>query len=250
MNTTIFSKRLQECRKRKFSSQQAFADAYMDRFGMIRQGKKNSGNNMFGTVQSWEQGKSTPTADVLANICDLLDCDADYLLNRIEQKTHEITTAQRYTGLSASALEQLHEYRINLENEPDWAETRELQEHWSSHKYYQAFALYLIDELLTGSESHKLAVGRLNNLFEMIEEGVGSQKEDYEDNPEGPYNLSDDEKELLAAQTREEIDIITYLITNNIRDILYENCIKEKLPEALKISDSSQTEGCSFFSVY
>ena len=79
MNITIFTQRLQECRRRKFSSQQAFADAYMQRFGMIRQGKKKIDNNMFGTIQSWEQGKSTPTADVLANICELLDCDADYL---------------------------------------------------------------------------------------------------------------------------------------------------------------------------
>ena len=85
MNTTLFTQRLQECRRRIFSSQQAFADAYMERFGMIRDIKKNKEHNMFGTVQSWEQGKSTPSADVLANICDLLDCDADYLLGRIDQ---------------------------------------------------------------------------------------------------------------------------------------------------------------------
>lgn len=53
MNIVIFSQRLQECRKRKFSSQQAFADAYLKTYGMIRKGKKSNDNNMFGTIQSW-----------------------------------------------------------------------------------------------------------------------------------------------------------------------------------------------------
>lgn len=105
MNTDIFTERLQECRRRKFSSQQAFADAYMERYGMIRKARNDRDNNMFGTIQSWEQGKSTPTAEVLANICNLLECDADYLLGRIDQRTHDINDAHRYTGLSAQALE-------------------------------------------------------------------------------------------------------------------------------------------------
>lgn len=248
MNITIFTQRLQECRRRKFSSQQAFADAYMQRFGMIRQGKKKIDNNMFGTIQSWEQGKSTPSADVLANICELLDCDADYLLGRIGQRTHDITDAHRYTGLSPAALEQLHEYRTNLATEPNWAETRELEENWPSHKYYKAYALYLIDELLTGSASHKLSVGMLDRLLVMIyEEGIGARKEDYDHDDNDDYSLTDEEKEQLAAQTREQIDLITYRITNNIRDILYENAINEKLPDALKIATSGDRY---FFSVY
>lgn len=151
MNIVIFSERLRECRRRKFSSQQAFADAYMATYGLIRQPRGNGYSNMFGTIQSWEQGKSTPTAEALANICELLDCDADYLLGRINQRTHDINDAHRYTGLSAQALEQLHEYRENLATMPNWEETIELEERWGSHHYYQAHALYLIDELLVSS---------------------------------------------------------------------------------------------------
>ena len=247
MNKTIFSQRLQESRRRKYSRQQAFADAYMERFGMIRQGKKKIDNNMFGTIQSWEQGKSTPTADVLANICKLLDCDADYLLGRIGQRTHDITDAHRYTGLSTAALEQLHEYRMDLSTEPNWEEIRKLEENWSSHKYYRAYALYLIDELLTGSKTHKLSIGILDRLFQMIyEEGIGVNKEDYENDNEYEDEKTDN-RELWAVQSREQIDIITYLITNNIRDILYENTVDEKLPDALRIDTSKST---CFFSVY
>ena len=119
MNKIIFSSRLQECRRRKYSSQQAFADAYMERFGMLLKVKKDTDNNMFGTIQSWKQGKSTPNAEALSNICNLLDCDADYLLGRIDHCTHDIIDAQRFTGLSADALEQLHEYRESLREYPD-----------------------------------------------------------------------------------------------------------------------------------
>ncbi len=40
--------------------------------------------------------------------------------------------------------------------------------------------------------------------------------------------------------------MITFSITNNIRDIIYENAVQEKLPPALKIDDS---KGTYFFSV-
>ncbi|RGC79763.1 XRE family transcriptional regulator [Hungatella hathewayi] len=248
MNIVIFINRLRECRLRKFSSQQAFADAYMEKYGMIRTGKKTTDHNMFGTIQSWEQGKSTPTADVLANICELLDCDADYLLGRINQRTHDITNAHRYTGLSPEALEQLHEYREILASEPNWEEIVNLEENWTTHKYYKAFGLYLIDELLTGSANHKLSAGVLDNLFKMIyEEGVGVNKDDYKDEDETEYPSTEQERELWAAQCRERIDIAVFHLTSNIRDILYENTVNEKLPLALKVDKSNGTYRYSIY---
>lgn len=246
MNITTFTDRLRECRLRKFSSQQAFADAYMEKYGMIRIGKKSTDHNMFGTVQSQEQGKSTPTAEVLANICDLLGCDADYLLGRIDQRTHDLSVAHKYTGLSVEALEQLHEYRENLATEPNWEEIRD-NEAWTLHKYYQAYGLYLIDELLVGSKSHKLSVGILDRLYTMIqEEGIGVKKEDY-GNASDFNDPKEDERELWAAQCKEKIDMITFSITNNIRDIIYENAIHEKFPPSLNVDTS---KGTYFFSIH
>ena len=244
MNIVIFSQRLQECRRRKFSSQQAFADAYMERFGMIRKPRLKKDSNMFGTIQSWEQGKSTPTAEALSNICDLLDCDADYLLGRIDQRTHDINDAHRYTGLSAAALEQLHEYNENLIQEPDWAEIRKLEDKWASHPYYQSYALYLVDELLVGSKSHKLSAAVLNRLYEKVmEQEIGIKAEDYGDASDFD-DPSDDDRELWAAQCREFIDTIAFHITSNIRDIIYENAVDMKLPPALILQKGSD---CSYF---
>ena len=244
MNTVIFSQRLQQCRKRKYSSQQAFADAYMNRYGMIRKPKNSRDSNMFGTIQSWEQGKSTPTADVLCNICELLDCDADFLLGRIDQRTHDINDAHRYTGLSAAALEQLHEYNLNLIQEPEWAEVRKLEDKWASHPYYQAYALFLIDEILVGSKSHKLSAAVLDQLYwKVMEQDIGVKPEDYGDDADYDEH-GEDNRVLWAAQCREFIDTIAFHLTSNIRDIIYENAVDMKLPPALIIQKGSD---CSYF---
>lgn len=236
MNIVIFSQRLRECRKRKFSSQQAFADAYVEQFGMIRKPRSKTDSNMFGTVQSWEQGKSTPTAEALSNICKLLDCDADYLLGRIDQRTHDINDAHRYTGLSPEALEQLHIHKENLREFPDPAIIAGLAEKWSTHPYYQAYVLYLIDDLIVGSKSHKLtSAARLDLLYEKIyEEEIAVNPEDYGDASDFD-DPSQDDRELWAAECREFIDTIAYHVTSNIRDIIFENAVDLKLPNALKI---------------
>lgn len=97
MNKDIFIRRLKECRKRKYKTQQDFADAYKAAYGTIRDSDRPaSESGMFGTVQSWEQGKTTPTAEVLSNICALLDCDADYLLGRIDERNHTLTDMRAY----------------------------------------------------------------------------------------------------------------------------------------------------------
>ena len=183
------------------------------------------------------------TASVLSNICDLLECDADYLLGRINERTHDISDAQKYTGLSSQALEQLHEYRENLAVEPNWQETIDLEEKWGSHKYYQAFALYLIDELLVGSEHHKLTAHVLHNLFSKIQEDeIAVHPEDYGDDED----TSDEDRTLWAAQDQELVDITTFIITNNIRDIITENAIQNKFPLALEVDTS---KGTYFFSI-
>ncbi len=60
------------------------------------------------TVQKWEQGKTSPTLGEFQDLCDFFSCDADYLLGRIDEKTHDLNFVCEYTGLSADAVEKLH----------------------------------------------------------------------------------------------------------------------------------------------
>lgn len=240
MNIFIFSQRLRECRKRKFSSQQAFADAYVERFGTIRKPRNKIDSNMFGTIQSWEQGKSTPTAEALSNICILLDCDADYLLGRIDQRTHDINDAHRYTGLSPEALEQLHSFKEEINCEHDWGNDKSLS--YFDHDYYKAFNLLLIDEILSGSKSYKLSnVAMYHLVTKTYEEGFCFEK-DLESMP----NDERDEYREYVQDDRDEIDMLIYTMMNNIRDIIFENISYEKLPNALT---TLHQNGCYEFKI-
>ena len=59
----------------------------------------------------------------------------------------------------------------------------------------------------------KTAIGGNREKY-FYEEGVGVKKEDYGSSDEYE-NPEDDNREFLASQTRQRIDITTYLITNN-----------------------------------
>ena len=60
-------------------------------------------------VKAWEKhkGGSDPKLKNLLAMCDLYNCDLDYLVGRIETKTHDIQTVCEITGLSERAVEKI-----------------------------------------------------------------------------------------------------------------------------------------------
>ena len=60
-------------------------------------------------VKAWEKhkGGSDPKLKNLLAMCDLYNCDLDYLVGRIEKKTHDIQTVCEITGLSEKAVEKI-----------------------------------------------------------------------------------------------------------------------------------------------
>ena len=123
-----------------------------------------------------------------------------------------------------------------------------MAENWGSHPYFQAYALYLIDELLVGSKSHKLSASSLNRLFEkMMEDKIAVNPDDYTSNPNDPNPSTREEREQWAAECKDFVDMTCYRITSNIRDIIYENAVDQKLPNALKIHHPS--DGTYFFAI-
>lgn len=53
--------------------------------------------------------KQFPDINQLKDLCDIFDCDADYLLGRISQTTHAMEIACKTTGLSPEAISTLHQ---------------------------------------------------------------------------------------------------------------------------------------------
>lgn len=74
------------------------------------------------TVMNWEQGRATPSLEDAAKIADTLNCSIDYLLGRIECKTHDAQTVHDFTGLSEKAIEKLHHWHEQADKEMLWNE--------------------------------------------------------------------------------------------------------------------------------
>ena len=59
-------------------------------------------------IQNWEQGKNIPNVHMVANLCNLLDCDPDYLLYEDrDYPRKEIKSAADTVGLSTEAVKML-----------------------------------------------------------------------------------------------------------------------------------------------
>lgn len=68
-----------------------------------------NGKTIYNTLRKWRSPNGNPTLDTLVRVCDLLECDIDYLLGRIEESTHTIKFIQEKTGLSETSQKRLQE---------------------------------------------------------------------------------------------------------------------------------------------
>lgn len=91
----IFAERLSALRKDRYRTQENFAHA-MD--------------VSTASVKNWERG-DIPKLENLFKICELLHCDLDYLIGRIDYRTHEAAISNEYTGLSEKAIGTLHKWK-------------------------------------------------------------------------------------------------------------------------------------------
>lgn len=68
-----------------------------------------NGKTIYNTLRKWHSPNGNPTLNILVRICDLLECDIDYLLGRIEESTHTIKFIGEKTGLSEDSQKRLQE---------------------------------------------------------------------------------------------------------------------------------------------
>lgn len=102
----VFAERLKELRKAAGFTQ---AELY----------EKISGSNESKTIRNWEYGKTMPNGQDLLKLCEIFNCDCDYLLGRIDAKTHDLQFISEKTGLTEDAIKILNEVKIQATREPD-----------------------------------------------------------------------------------------------------------------------------------
>lgn len=59
------------------------------------------------TVNAWVQGKTAISLDAMVPLCEILDCDMDYLAGRIERTNHKRQDICNLTGFSEKAAREL-----------------------------------------------------------------------------------------------------------------------------------------------
>ena len=80
-----------------------------------------------------------------------------------------------------------------------------------------------------------------------MEDEIAVNPDDYTSEPDDPDPSTQEEREQWAAECKDFVDMTCYRITSNIRDIIYENAVDQKLPNALKIHHPS--DGTYFFGI-
>jgi len=72
-------------------------------------------------VSDWENQFTPIDARNLMKLCKLSGCDADYILGRIDEKTHDIKHIKQVTGLSESAIEHIISWKDAQKCSCKWA---------------------------------------------------------------------------------------------------------------------------------
>lgn len=75
------------------------------------------GETIYNTLRKWHQGNGNPTLEKLIRICDILGCDVDFLLGRIEDNTHAIKFIREKTGFSKEAIDRIISKNGNTPNQ-------------------------------------------------------------------------------------------------------------------------------------
>lgn len=116
MDKILFSSRLKAQRKAcGFNSTRAFAGAYNVRY---RNGTASmeDDSGILGTLKNYENPNhpGIPRLDIVANICEMLDCDVDYLLGKIDLPKHEYEAIYQKCGLSLTAIDAISEIKNGI----------------------------------------------------------------------------------------------------------------------------------------
>ncbi|MCL2105939.1 MAG: helix-turn-helix domain-containing protein [Oscillospiraceae bacterium] len=78
--------------------------------------KLNLADSSRVTVGQWENGKAVPCLEYMKEMCEIFDCEMDYLFGKINERTREVTDICAVTGLSGKAVELLQAWKNELPN--------------------------------------------------------------------------------------------------------------------------------------
>lgn len=172
LHSFSFKDGFKKARKAHGFTQQSFAD----KFGISVE-----------TVKNWEQGRNVPELDTIKKLCQLFECNMDYLFNNITCKTHDAQFIQNTTGLSTESIN-----RISCNN------NHFLDVLISSNDYYE------IDSLFSQLEN---TIHFFNSCYESLKqcekkaENLKIESHEYKENDKLYFDLLHSSQRWAAEQT-------------------------------------------------
>lgn len=64
------------------------------------------------TLSKWENGHRLPDIEQLRKICQIFNCDVDYMLGNIKERSHDIRKMMNKTGLSEKTIQLLEDWNV------------------------------------------------------------------------------------------------------------------------------------------
>lgn len=205
MDKILFSKRLKERRKAVgYTSTKAFAAAYNVRYNNKMENIDDD-SGVLGTLKHYENPNhlGIPRLDIVENICEMLDCDVDYLLGKIDLPKHSYEGMYQLFGLSERVVDQL--------------------EYWNRNGYSDAMNTVLgspnFDNALREASNYMIIVPTARALGERLE---AKKVEIYsKPRPEGGYPKLTTLREL-ARTNQIQCDIARLNLTDNLTFLVME----------------------------
>lgn len=176
MDKILFSERLAKIRKeRGYKTQWDLAKAYNLKFIPGWENMTSDSSGIYGTIKHYENANhmGIPKLDIVCNLCELLNCDIDYLTGKIPVETHENYNIMQRTGLSHEAVKYLESLKARSDKEKENGYSGLMAN--STHK------LKVLSHLLENDHRHELLsllysliFGEFNKIM-MAEEGPNGE---------------------------------------------------------------------------
>ena len=125
------------------------------------------------TVSAWERGAYLPATEVLIKLCDLYHCDMDFLMCRMDNRTHDLQFIQDQTGLSEKSISVLIEWKDEEGTEKFWPKylSSIIEDHRFS-EIMKCISSYLFSKRIEAKaaekEMYKEAMGEITNEMAML----------------------------------------------------------------------------------
>jgi len=198
MDKILFADRLRNAREAKGLTQKELAQLFNEKYG---KGSIDGTGGMYGSIKKWENG-TMPTLDRISNLCELLDCDLDYLTGKIKELKREDADIAKVTGLTPANIHKLKHWQLLK------PQKIEVLNSFIGSPYFDSIIFRL-----TNYKDYLEQYNTLSNKLTEQNKKIHSQKPDEFDNLRVYNYPGETEIDSNIAETEKQLDITEFKIS-------------------------------------